>query len=381
MVVLSSSVLTQQRPESHGAGDVRVFKFSTVVDWIELRVKLDRDAEGVATNGGTLYRLLNADKLRVSYAKPVNPGAGGAATEYLVRIQEPGNISDVRAVVDRIGAYRPFLEAPAIAAIEIAFDARPKVVGDVISLNAMTVRLMKSIMPPVRSWRNSRVWIPPSERDLISDATDSLLTARPDLTPTRTLYIGVRVAGHKNEDYVQDRLIQRFELRRLEENVLARRPRSPFEIALDDVQWRVYRKVRDEQFDNEGARLQETSLTVEEHRARAEVTLCGQILHDLNLTTIDDLARFDFAAIAQRKLLRFSKVTSIPRYPDLFRQKVIVEGMKIDEHSPACIIGPMNLRDRKGRPLMVSPFITLDNDLNGLLQKRLKRLTRNFQRT
>jgi len=309
--------------------------------------------------------------LRVSYVYPIDKSDGGAATRFLVRIQEPKTIRDVRAVVDRLDAHRKLADVPTIAAIEVAFDARPKPkhVGDRAALDSMTLRLMRGLLPPSRELaRNPRQWDGPAL------GTTSLLSShRPRLDPTKTLYAGTPlVADHRRTDYVHDRLIASYEA----ENGTS--ARSDDERALDHAQWRVYRKVADEQFDKGGERRPVKSLPPQQHRARAEVTLTGQMLCRLNLQTLDDLAALDFALIARKKLLRFVRVAARPFFPDEFRQRVFIDHLGIDERSQAHDIAALWHRDSRGRESELGPFLIADADLNRRLSEQLARLSQRF---
>ncbi|MFM0406837.1 hypothetical protein [Paraburkholderia dipogonis] len=362
------------RDDDHAELQLEQFRFEACVDWVELRVRTQRDAKGQATNGGTLKRLL-AD-LRVSYAFPVDPADGGAATEFLIRIQAPRTLRDVRSVVDRIAEHRQLVGVPSVAAIEIAFDSYPKTAAAYALLDRMTLRFMYHLLPPSRELRNACKWA----GRLFSHESVLMPTGRP-IVPSHTLYIrSGPVADHRDPDYVRGTLTDRYERRCRDGGTTpVKYRRSPSEIALDDVQWRVYRKVTDEQFADEGSRLPATVLPADQHRARAEVTLSGQFLRELKLETLDDLAAFDFADIARRKLLRFATVTTAPYFADEFRQRVFVKALGLDEHSPACIIGPIWNRDSQGRKRDMGPFLIADTDLNARLKKQLQRRTAAFR--
>lgn len=364
------------------AVDLDQFKFTVCVDWVELRVCIQRDAKGQATNGHTLYRLLN--HLHVSYAYAVNPGDGDAATEFLIRIQAPNKLRDVRAVVDRVAAHRPLATEPTIAALEIAFDALPKPPTDRAALDQMTLRLMYRLLPPSRELRRVR------QADSARGDQNALSPNAQPLAPHKTFYIGAYPVANRGDrrkrkepdpDYVRGTLIDRYERRCGDGEATAVKYRRPAtEVALDDVQWRVYQKVTDEQFADDGERQPTRALPADQHRARAEVTLSGQILRDLKLETLEDLAVFDFTEIAKRNLLRFATVTAPPFFADEFRQYVFVEAMGLNEHSPACLIHPIWHKGSRGRAVDVSPFLALDGELNERLQKRLKRLTTTFKK-
>ncbi|WP_179403510.1 hypothetical protein [Burkholderia guangdongensis] len=346
--------------------DLTAFKFSACVDWIELRVRTLPDADGRATRGDVLRGRLK--KFGVSYVKAVDRGAGGAATHFLVRVQAPETVRDVLAVVDRLAAHRELAAAPTIAAIEIAFDARPKT-ADRAALDAMTLRLMRGILPPTRELRTPQQWAG------FALGLESALSAhhRP-LDPSRTLYIGTpKVADAGRAGYAHGRLTTSYEA---EKGASAR---ADHERAFDHAQWRVYRKETDEQFTSDGERRDTDALQPGEHRARAEVTLTGQMLRILKLETLDDLATFDFSTIATKKLLRFVRVSGHPFFADASRQGLIVNALGIDKRTPAHIVAAFWHRDERGRENDLGQFLVADTDLNRRLKEQLARLSRRFR--
>lgn len=359
--------------------DLSTFKFEACVDWIELRVRTLPDADGRATNGWSLCNYLRQHDSRVSRAEPVDRGDGGAAMHFLIRIQAPKTFDDVRAVVARIRAYRELAAEPAIAAIEIAFDARPKrsYLGDPAALDQMTLRFMNGLLPP-----SDGVWLPRQTNEWPPGTgwRDTRLACSPHLDPAETLYIGSpMVASHRNPDYVHDRLIAAYEA------AVGTSGWSDERRALDHASWRVYRKETDERFSEHGERLGVLALPPDGHRARAEVTLTGQMLRMLKIETLDDLALFDFTEIIKRDLLRFANSAGKPlpvddTPPDRFStRRLFVNALGVSADSPACVIQSLWRQRSRGRKVAkLSPQLRFDNALNDRLRKQLARLTDAF---
>lgn len=333
-----------------GEDFLKGFEFKAVVDWLELSVKMQLSEEGRATNGWTLWEL--AEDLKVSYVKPLNRGSGGAATEFLVRIQQPESMKTVRAVVAALAEYRGLAEDPVINAIEVSFDAYAKDRGDFDGLDAMTVRLMNGLLPPSKEDRNPRQTVPFGG-----------VEAKFRADPSQTYYVGANSQGRFSQGirYVD---------------------RSEEEIELDPVGWRVYRKTKDECFTSDGERMPMTDLALGQCRARAEVTLRGPILKRLGLVSLDDLATFDFAQISNAKLLRFA----IPQKGVVLDSRplhqVIVKWFGFgDWMTAAGVVARPTLRKRsRGRRAAIGPYLKMDSALNSIVSRRLERLTRNFQK-
>lgn len=94
------------------------FKFEAVIDWIEIEIRLCRTSKGDLIHAWT-----------GTYAEPINKGAGGAASVFRLRLQEPRNWQHVKTWIEEveqaIQKNNHCLAAPtSIPGIEIAFDVR-----------------------------------------------------------------------------------------------------------------------------------------------------------------------------------------------------------------------------------------------------------------
>ena len=88
-------------------------KFRAVVDWIELRV---------VTASPSNFSAVRA-RTGASYVGALDEGPGGAATEFLVRLHDPGSWQEVDDVLARFTHDHPLAEPVTVHRIEIALDA------------------------------------------------------------------------------------------------------------------------------------------------------------------------------------------------------------------------------------------------------------------
>lgn len=104
---------TPKRPFAHRSDAYAALRFRAVVDWIELQIMTV-----TPSNFNTVKARTGA-----SYVEPLNEGAGGAATQFLVRLQEPRSWAEVDQALARFTHDHPLAEAVTVHAIEIALDA------------------------------------------------------------------------------------------------------------------------------------------------------------------------------------------------------------------------------------------------------------------
>ncbi|WP_018914519.1 hypothetical protein [Thiomonas sp. FB-6] len=102
-----------KRSPAHRSDAYAALKFRAVVDWVELHV-----VTASPSNFDTARK-----RVGVPHVKPVNPGPGGAATEFLVRLQEPESWQDVEEALAGFTHDHPLAEPVTVHAIEIALDA------------------------------------------------------------------------------------------------------------------------------------------------------------------------------------------------------------------------------------------------------------------
>lgn len=102
-----------RRSPAHRSDAYAALKFRAVVDWIQLRV-----VTAAPSNFDTVRKRVGASRVT-----PLNAGAGGAATEFLVRLQEPESWQKVDEALSRFTHDHPLAEPVTVHAIEIALDA------------------------------------------------------------------------------------------------------------------------------------------------------------------------------------------------------------------------------------------------------------------
>jgi hypothetical protein len=98
------------------------FRFRSVVDWIELEIHTQ-----TPTNFWTLQNTLREiQKLPEEinpYVKPLDEGAGGAASNFSFRFQEPSSLHEVKRLLDEVTSRFELKGPLLVTAIEIALDA------------------------------------------------------------------------------------------------------------------------------------------------------------------------------------------------------------------------------------------------------------------
>ena len=107
-------------------------RFRAVVDWVELKV-----VTAAPSNFDTLRKRTGA-----SFVQALDESAGGAATEFLVRMQEPSHWQDVEDALGRFTADHALAKPVTIHAIEIALDAYSRI-NRRDDLVAMTLKFYK----------------------------------------------------------------------------------------------------------------------------------------------------------------------------------------------------------------------------------------------
>lgn len=89
------------------------YRFRAVVDWISLKIVMQHP-----TNFDTVRK-----RMGVPFATPVNEGAGKAATEFIVRIQEPTSWANIEMTLAMLTHDHPLAAPVEVTGIEIAMDA------------------------------------------------------------------------------------------------------------------------------------------------------------------------------------------------------------------------------------------------------------------
>lgn len=296
----------------------RSFRAVAVVDWVSFVVRLAR-----TSHGGYLKRTY--ENLGVSHADPLNAGAGGAATEFRIRLQHPDRYQVIRELLDSLDESHGLCGAPTLGCLEMAVDFLQEGGGGA----DLTKRLMTSIRPPVIV--NPR---------LANRFNSVVLPSGADIDVDMSLYV-----GNKG----------------------------------DDLLWRVYWKRTDETFVGEDGKRVAKPLHESEWRARAEVCIQGATLNDLGLTAPGDLEGFRFESLHSRGYFKFCRPAegvAILKSNPYARSSAAALG--VDTNSPACVLGMFARRDARRRSLQVGRYLTTDTELTEAVRQALRGLTRRF---
>jgi len=114
------------------APDYGCFRFNCAVDFIMVRVELAQ-----ASNGWSVREATG-----VTYAHPLDKGAGGAASTFVMRFDDPGSWAGVHQRLDALRVLKGFKSEPQLAEIEVSFDAYSRGM-DHAELLGMTERFFK----------------------------------------------------------------------------------------------------------------------------------------------------------------------------------------------------------------------------------------------
>lgn len=102
-----------KRSPAHRSDAYAALKFRAVVDWVELRV-----VTASPSNFSTVRARTGA-----SFVDALDEGAGGAASKFHVRFQEPGSWEEVEDSLAKFTHDHPLAEPVTVRAIEVALDA------------------------------------------------------------------------------------------------------------------------------------------------------------------------------------------------------------------------------------------------------------------
>ncbi|MDQ6434356.1 hypothetical protein RB623_09875 [Mesorhizobium sp. LHD-90] len=239
--------------------DLKAYTCRAVIDWLELRVVLDRS---------TQERWIN-DEIRHAtgdspWVEDLDDPAEG--TKFRIRFQEP-LLGEVKKAVEAIDRKWKLLEPPEFRGMEISFDARPRVYSEE-ALAWMFGVLVRTHLP---------------SRDVITDLND-----RPRFAWGKAKeQTGYVLAYNKVAPKLRDEF-----LLRTDKDLM-----TPFDATYyagakgSSSSRRTMVKVIDEQNKATGAMK---ILPDGERRVRLEVTLLESELRKIGITSIDDLAAFSF---------------------------------------------------------------------------------------
>ncbi|CAG2140310.1 hypothetical protein LMG31506_02289 [Cupriavidus yeoncheonensis] len=191
--------------------DLARLTFRAEVDWLKLDITL-----ASASNGPTIQRLA-----KVTFAKPLDEGDGGAATRFRLTINEPKSWEDVERVLERVAGTRALAAPPTFYAVEVAVDIYSTNLADLASIAARRVQGAKKLCSASRRIAGA-----------VYDETQSAWHVsyprlRRLMEHGKTVYV-----GDKN-----DEVMQRFYVKRDDQQGGSRR-------TLPQTEWRARSEVR-----------------------------------------------------------------------------------------------------------------------------------------
>lgn len=174
------------------------YRFVARLDWIDLRVSLVRP-----TQSRHLRAALQA--FPWGAASHVDSAAGAAHntdTVWTIRIQDPRSVHSVRRDLEELQQAYPFLAAPEVTGLEVAFDAYAE--GAHADLVAMAEHMLRGLADPPSG--NRRIAGPKGTRGLVESARESRHRNRQALTAGMTLHIGSQGDDRSVRVYVKNNL-------------------------------------------------------------------------------------------------------------------------------------------------------------------------------
>lgn len=246
--------------------DLGAYSCRAVVDWIALKLVFRRQTQFRYVREAMM--LAGIDRPRV---KAVDWEEGRSTNEFYTKIQDatPDRVHKALAALD---AEFGLLGSPAVEAIEISVDFRPKTPSDVMRLAIVGV-LGRHIYPT---------------RDIVRAGSD-----RPRYSAAHGE--GIYLVGDSKRSSSLDRL----------RHIDSDRP-WPVDATLmigrknGSVQWKVMDKLLDAQHPD-GSRIE---LLEAEKRARIEITLNQAEVGAIGINTVDDLSHVSFTKL-QGRYFRF----------------------------------------------------------------------------
>ncbi len=258
--------------------DFEQFKTRAVIDWITLRVTLDRN-----TQFQWLQREMESIVSRRSYVENVDGDKTASSKCFDIRFQEP----EIATVLKSIAAVRAkfgLALEPSVRGIEISVDFTPKTPDDL--LRARMVRVLMN-----------HLQVRPDVTTNVRDRPRTVWGRGPNFTQ-RLLYDSRHLTPAENEQFLLE----------------TDRDRAPnvdgtLEVGEKDasVRWRVMDKVIDTQNISAGTFV---LLDEKSKRARVEVTLAHPETENIGIGSLSDLRTFSFTKL-QGKYFQFALPTFV----------------------------------------------------------------------
>jgi hypothetical protein len=123
--------------------DYSKFKFSAAVDWLRFEIET-----ASPTKGDAIFRRFQLK----NYVDPLHEGDGGAATRFIVTLQDVQSWAEARARLDCIEREFKFATDAIPVGMEVSFDARARAAtrDDLIDLTANFYKFSVSVVSPNR---------------------------------------------------------------------------------------------------------------------------------------------------------------------------------------------------------------------------------------
>lgn len=268
--------------------NVTDYTTSAVIDWIDIRVLLNRRTqfrhlqENIAIILNKKVHIENSLVAERAHNAVFSPVIANTSDDvFYIRFQEP-DIVQLRSVMAMIKTKYGLALDPLISGIEISVDFYPKIASALD--RAKMVRVLTNHLI--------------TKRDIITEHRDR---PRAVWGKFRGEYQRV-LAGNPN-------FSENANTQLLIDTEWDHAPYADATVEIGakeaDVRWRIMDKVIDTQNRSAGTYV---SLKEEEKRTRIEVTLTGEELDELNLQTFDDLAELNFSSL-QGRYFRFQLPT------------------------------------------------------------------------
>ncbi|OMW41985.1 hypothetical protein [Burkholderia pseudomallei] len=294
------------------------FRRKACVDWLDVRLRTSRP-----TQFQHVQSALDAAGAGKLYVAPIEPGPGGVADTFVVRVTDhlANDYAALSKALAEFSARYPLAHEAEIAAIEVACDFLHT--GELereAAIRAMTYRLQSSLLTVGDSPRqfDPKVWAN-RYMDVAGARLDPLLNYR---------------EGNKG----------------------------------DDVSWQCYWKRTDKG----------QPLPPSEWRARVEVTLKGDALRDTGLVTLADLEGYQFTNLARFFRFRTPIAPETQAKGDRFKLTAITINRRLKDATPARGLHSfrsLGERDRWQKPRRESSHLQADNELQDAIKGALRRLT------
>lgn len=299
--------------------DTTKFKTCVQVDWAEVRFQV-KSRTNLQTVQPKLARILDLPEGKNASLFVLDAEAGGAASVFAFRIQDPKRFADIQHVLDELGKRFDLACPPRVTGIEVAFDLFPK--------KGTTPREVSEAVAHLYKFSTSH---PSANHRIYNELQACEVPARLN-SLVRAVEAGYCIGvGYQRE---------------------SRSKRGT--VAADSISARWYHKRHDNGDD----------LPEQQHRARMEITFQGG---GLPFQTLDQLAAFDFNSLQEHFTFRRLKTELGPFVAD-----ALMNG--------ALPLFAKRVRNRReGGTRLHSPSTVADAALNDSARRALRSLTKRWR--